>query len=619
MIVAVSKNRKKEVSGLILFSFIILFLLLSNISYSQCNQLVWSDEFDGTEVDASKWTFQTGNGCPNLCGWGKLENYTSGTNNTTVANGILTMTVKKEASGGSEFSSAKLVTLGKYSRTYGRFEARMRMPKGVGMWPAFWMLSAVKQLAYDGEIDIMEYRGDQPRINHGTLHYGQPWPDNRYDGTNYTHTADLDQDFHIYAVEWTADDIKWYFDNTLFKTETRDPNSLNPLNNNTSNLWPWTSDFYIILNLAVGGGFCGNPTAAQITLTKPTFEIDYVRVYSSGSGGVINPTAISGSSKVFANTSNQFSISEITGASYTWSAQNATIKSGQGTNAVQISFPSESTYTLTLDVTVPASGQCPENTFKLTKTISVLKDACTFVYADFDNRTLVDVGAASGTALVVNNPATNTVNNSAKVMSYARNASEQYDNVALNNALIPNGSQFENGDMAFEMDVYSSQAVGTIVELQIASSSAWNDTWPTGRHTTYRATTTKVNTWETLHFMLNETADPNRATFQNNLDRIIILFKPNSTTAGTYYFDNLKKVTTVAAVAPTVVSPIEIEQNTTTSALTAIGTNLLWYTTQTGGAGTMLAPIPSTADAGSSKYYVSQTISGCESTEPKLL
>ena len=400
------------------FLLLVIILIFSQRTYSQCNQLVWSDEFDGTTVDQTKWVYQTGNGCPNLCGWGngELENYTSGTNNMSVSNGILTITAKKESSNGSDFSSAKLVTLGKFSRTHGRFEARMRMPKGLGLWPAFWMLSVNNNWPMTGEIDIMEYRGDQPRNDFGTLHYGLVWPDNRYDGNTYTYSADLSTDFHVYAVEWTADDIKWYLDNNLFKTETRNPSSLNPVNNNPNYPWPWTSDFYIILNLAVGGGFAGNPTSAQVQLTKPTFEIDYVRVYTGGSGSASNPTVITGATKVFSNTTTTFSIPVITGATFIWTAMNATIQSGQGTNVVKIVFPAESTYTINLSVNVPASGSCLANVFQLSKAITTLKDSCTFVYADFDNRTLVNPGTMTGTASVVNNPASNSVNSSAKVM-----------------------------------------------------------------------------------------------------------------------------------------------------------------------------------------------------------
>lgn len=109
-------------------------------------------------------------------------------------------------------------------------------------------------------------------------------------------------------------------------------------------------------------------------------------------------------------------------------------------------------------------------------------------------------------------------------------------------AMKQGGSDYENGDFIFEMDVYSSSPVGTPFEIQIASSSAWGTSWPTGRHSVYRAVSTKNNEWETLHFQLSETADPNRAQFDTSVDRLIVLANPNSTKSGTYYFDNLKRL-----------------------------------------------------------------------------
>ncbi|MCX6182497.1 MAG: family 16 glycosylhydrolase [Bacteroidetes bacterium] len=263
----------------------ILFLLASfipAISYSQsCNgNLVWSDEFDSTALNLSKWAYQTGDGCPSLCGWGnsEMESYTNSSNNTYIVNGVLNIKAIKQTIGSSSFSSAKLITKGLYSRMYGRFEARMRMPAGAGLWPAFWMLNNTSNWPTSGEIDIMEYRGDQTNITQGTLHYGSKYPNNQHDGGSYNYSKGLDQDFHIYAVEWTADDIKWYFDGVLFKTETKSPNSLNPASN-SSTVWPWNNNFYILLNLAVGGWFTGVTDANNVVLTKANFEIDYVRVY----------------------------------------------------------------------------------------------------------------------------------------------------------------------------------------------------------------------------------------------------------------------------------------------------------------------------------------------------
>lgn len=260
------------------FTFLLSFLA-SVAMYAQCTQPIWSDEFDGSAIDANKWAFQTGNGCPNLCGWGnnELEYYTSNSKNAYIKDGILTLEAVKESSNGSSFTSSKLVTLGKASWKYGRFEARMRLPLGNGLWPAFWMLSVNNDWPMTGEIDIMEYRGDKATQTNSTLHYGSAWPNNQYDASSLDTKLNLSSDFHVYAVEWTADEIRFYFDQTLVKRETKNPNSLNPASN--GNPWPWTSDFYIILNLAVGGNYTGNPSANNVVLTKPTFEIDYVRVY----------------------------------------------------------------------------------------------------------------------------------------------------------------------------------------------------------------------------------------------------------------------------------------------------------------------------------------------------
>jgi len=155
----------------------------------------------------------------------------------------------------------------------------MKMPLGRGLWPAFWMLPTNNQWPTTGEIDIMEYRGDWPKQTNGTLHYGQPWPNNLYDGSFYIHNQNLSDDFHLYAVQWDENQIQWFFDDVLIKTETKTPNSLSPASNST-NSWPWDSDFYIILNLAVGGGYTGSPTVNEVELTKATFEVDYVRVYA---------------------------------------------------------------------------------------------------------------------------------------------------------------------------------------------------------------------------------------------------------------------------------------------------------------------------------------------------
>ena len=262
-----------------------LVLLLFSISMitkgqSSCYQLIWSDEFNGSTLDQSKWGYELGDGCPALCQWGnsELEYYTNRSENVRTTGGNLIIEARKENYGGRAFTSGKITTKNKFDQTYGRFEARMKLPAGNGVWPAFWMLRYDNNWPMTGEIDIMENRGDNTKLINGTLHYGSAWPANQHDGSTYTHSEDLSQEFHVYAVEWDANSIKWYFDNTLFKTVTRNPNTLNPPS--TNDKWPWEKDFYIILNNAIGGWYTGVTSYAQVNITKGTFEIDYVRVYS---------------------------------------------------------------------------------------------------------------------------------------------------------------------------------------------------------------------------------------------------------------------------------------------------------------------------------------------------
>ncbi len=259
---------------------IFLYLFTANNTHAQCyGNLVWSDEFNGPNLDLTKWSYDIGDGCPSLCGWGnnELEYYTNSTNNVYISGGVLHLEAIRENYGGREFTSGKIHTRTKFDHTYGRVEARIRMPQGDGLWPAFWMLRHDNTWPMTGEIDIMEYRGDITNRTSGTLHYGSAWPNNQWDGDDHDHSTDLYTDFHIYAVEWDTNYIKWYFDDVIFKIETRTPNSLNPAS--TDDPWPWDEDFWIILNHAVGGWFPGVTDPANVNIIKPDLEVDYVRVY----------------------------------------------------------------------------------------------------------------------------------------------------------------------------------------------------------------------------------------------------------------------------------------------------------------------------------------------------
>jgi len=246
---------------------------------AQSYQLVWSDEFsgaDGSAPDAGKWAIQTGGN-----GWGnnELEYYTTRPQNVQVSGGNLVITALKEDYTGPDqvlrhYTSARMQTKGLFSQQYGRFEARIKIPKGQGMWPAFWMLGNNIDTAgwpACGEIDIMENIGKEPAIVHGTLHAPG------YPGAGYSAAYTLPSgqnfgdSFHVFAVEWEPQQIRLYVDGNLYATDT-------PAASPAPTSWPFDSQpFFILLNLAVGGDWPGNPDST--TQFPQQMLVDYVRVY----------------------------------------------------------------------------------------------------------------------------------------------------------------------------------------------------------------------------------------------------------------------------------------------------------------------------------------------------
>ena len=241
--------------------------------------LTWSDEFDGpkgSQADTSKWSFDIGGN-----GWGnnELETYTSRIANSSVENGRLVIKALKETFTGPDgitrnYTSARLLTKNKFSQSYGRFEARIKVPYGQGIWPAFWMLGDNIDTARwpnCGEIDIMEHIGKEPSIVHGTLH-GPGYSGGS--GISAAYTLPVGQkfsdDFHTFAVEWEPNVMRFYVDGLLYKTRT--PADLPP-----GTKWVFDHPFFIILNVAVGGTWPGNPD--ETTVFPQQMLVDYVRVY----------------------------------------------------------------------------------------------------------------------------------------------------------------------------------------------------------------------------------------------------------------------------------------------------------------------------------------------------
>jgi len=235
--------------------------------------LVWEDEFDGIALDPAKWEAQIGDGCPSLCGWGNNELQYYRAENATVADGLLTITAREEAFGGRDYTSARLRTLGLGDWTYGRFEMRARMPIGQGLWPAFWLLHSDTTYGIwpaSGEIDIMEYLGQEPTEVFGTIHYGGPDPVFASTGTQLA-GGTFHDDFHTFAVEWDPTEIRWYVDGEQYACNSHWWSAGGPYPA------PFDHDFHLILNLAVGGNLPGAPDGT--TEFPQELVVDWVRVY----------------------------------------------------------------------------------------------------------------------------------------------------------------------------------------------------------------------------------------------------------------------------------------------------------------------------------------------------
>ena len=249
------------------------------VSEGDALTLVWSDEFDAVQLDPAVWFFETGDGSEyGIPGWGNNELQYYQPDSAQLQDGMLKIEVRKESVGSFNYTSARINTQDRFAFRYGRIEARMRLPGGQGLWPAFWLLpqdSPYGGWAASGEIDIMEavnHGGSGDNIVHGTSHYGGEFPANALSSESYLVPTNVQDNFHTYAIEWDVAEIRWYVDGVLYAMQ-----------NNWSSTGgafpaPFDQPFYILLNVAVGGNWPGSPDAT--TVFPVTMEVDWVRVYS---------------------------------------------------------------------------------------------------------------------------------------------------------------------------------------------------------------------------------------------------------------------------------------------------------------------------------------------------
>lgn len=263
----------------------LLILLLLSLTATSCGEeeepedtelsyeVVWSDEFDGQSGSApnpATWSYDIGRG---QNGWGnaELQHYTDRPENVALdGNGNLVITAINESFDGASYTSARIKSQGTISSLYGRFEARIKLPSGQGLWPAFWMLGEnITSVGWPncGEIDILELRGQEPNKVLGSVHGPGYSAGNAISGSFTLPDGGFDDDFHVFAVEWSEDRIDYFVDGNLYHTVT--PSTVR-------GDWVFNTDFFMILNVAVGGNFVGAPDNS--TTFPQTMTVDYVRI-----------------------------------------------------------------------------------------------------------------------------------------------------------------------------------------------------------------------------------------------------------------------------------------------------------------------------------------------------
>ena len=272
--------------SLIITSFLVTSSFLLSTSHhsplaTSSWQLIWNDEFsapDGSSTDPSKWTYDFGGN-----GWGnqELETYTARPSNAQIRGGNLVITARREDLTGPDgiarqYTSARLKTQTRFVQAYGRFEARIKIPKGQGIWPAFWLLGDdIDRVGWPqcGEIDVMENVGGDPAINHGSLH-GPTFTGPTSDATKTIALPagqSLADDFHLYAIEWEPALVRFFLDDNNYATFNRSDWPV-------GGIWVFDHPFFILFNVAVGGNWPGPPDSA--TQFPQEMQVDYVRVYS---------------------------------------------------------------------------------------------------------------------------------------------------------------------------------------------------------------------------------------------------------------------------------------------------------------------------------------------------
>ena len=513
-----------------------LFLTI-DLASSQCPDLVWADEFSGTTLDNSKWNIQLGDGCDiGNCGWGNNELQLYSAENISVNDGFLTITAEKSIENGISYSSARINTRYKGDWTYGRFEARLKLPRGQGIWPAFWMLSTNEPYGgwpQSGEIDIMELVGHEPNVVHGTLHYGDPWPNNAMTTASYTlPTGDFSDDFHVFAVEWEEAEIRWFIDGQMYSRKTKSDLQGKP--------WPFDHNMHLLLNLAVGGNWPGQPSGS--TIFPQQYIIDYVRVYDGFLPYLEGKSVVEASEENVAftlqNLQENDSISE-------WLVEGGTYREDSDKNRIYVDFSEESQ----AQIQAVVHTSCGLDTLRLDVVIQP-PFKTEFVLENFDDAGLIEYSFSTGTFVEeVMNPSLDSINNSDLVGSYTRSNADQYDVLFYDTDAIDDASSFSDGEKIFSIKVFTDAPAGTPILVQLESKVRATAEYPTGRHSRYQVVTEQQNAWHNLRIPFLDRPDQSQSPL--SVDQLVVLFAPNSFSSHTWYFDDFEVLSQEQTVSAT--------------------------------------------------------------------
>lgn len=459
-------------------------LFLSRFSFAQCEVLVWEDNFNGSSLNLDHWDYEYGNGCPGLCGWGnnELQHYTDAPENITVANGTLRITAQHSPGSNPEYTSARIRTKGLAAFRSGRIEARIKMPIGQGLWPAFWMLP--EDYSYggwplSGEIDITEVLGQTTNETHGTIHYGGKWPFNQYQGNSLDlgGTA-LHDNFHVYAVEWKQDTIRWFIDEQLYSIRAADNLGTFP--------WRFDQEFHLLLNLAIGGNWPGFPD--NTTVFPQNMLVDYVRIYEKPELAII-----SGPKSAFQGEEVHYDVSNLENCSFSWNVENGTIESSEGPNCTVV-FNESGNQNISVSID---NGNCAST---IEREINV-GDECSVNIANFDDRFDVHWTWYTGSYGVVSTPSQGPMNNSPSASSWSLEGNSD-DRITYGIDAIQDANVFSDQHLVIGMKMYSNAPENTLVEMRLQNENITGTGVFNGTHSNYLASTGEQYGWTWVYFDL---------------------------------------------------------------------------------------------------------------------